>query len=139
MSLLKWAMSWFIAGMCSFFSASGQRPDTPAAKRGAIVYEQHCASCHQKDGNGVPRLIPPLQGTDYVSGDKSRLIRILLDGLNERIIVQEEEYYSPMASFKQLTDQQIADVLTFIRARFGGNASPVSPKEVLIQRKRPIK
>jgi mono/diheme cytochrome c family protein len=105
-------------------------------KRGAAVYEQNCASCHQKDGNGVPRLIPPLTGTDYVSGDKTRLIRILLQGLNERILVQEEEYYSPMASFQQLTDRQIADVLTYIRARFGDGASPIRPEQVGSVRKK---
>lgn len=123
-------------GFFSFYPAIGQRPESPSFKRGAVLYEQHCSSCHQKDGNGVPRLIPPLVGTDYVSGDKPRLIRILLEGLNERIVVQEEEYYSPMASFKQLSDQQIADVLTFIRNRFGSTASTVRPQEVMIQRKK---
>ena len=118
------------------FDAMTQGANPAVIKRGAQGYEQHCSSCHQRDGSGVARLIPPLVGTDYVNGNKSRLIRILLEGLNERIIVQDEEYYSPMASFQHLSDQQIADILTFIRARFGSGASPVSAKEVQGERKR---
>jgi mono/diheme cytochrome c family protein len=129
-----------IAVLTGFFlvssSVSSQGLNSATAKRGRILYEKHCASCHQLDGNGVPRLIPPLTGTDFVSGDKSRLIRILLEGLNERIVVQEEEYYSPMASFKHLTDQQIADVLSYIRASFGPKASVVTAPEVGAQRKK---
>lgn len=131
-----WVFLSLGCGICSFLPAIGQQLDNPSAKRGAVLYEQHCSSCHQKDGGGVPRLIPPLHGTDYVSGNKSRLIRILLEGLNEPIVVQEEEYYSPMASFQQLSDRQIADILTYIRARFGGNASAVTLQEVMIQRKK---
>ncbi|MFM7672702.1 MAG: c-type cytochrome [Bacteroidota bacterium] len=116
--------------------AHAQHTDSPSAKRGAILYEQHCTSCHQKDGNGVPRLIPPLQGAAYVTGDKTRLIRVLLLGLNERIEVLDEEYFSPMASFQQLSDQQLADMLTYVRARFGGRSSSVSVSEVRTQRKK---
>ncbi|MBM3432047.1 MAG: cytochrome c [Bacteroidetes bacterium] len=115
---------------------SSQRDKEPTYKRGAALYQQHCASCHQSDGKGVTRLIPPLVGTDYVSGDKGRLIRILLQGLNEPIVVQEEEYYSPMASFQHLNDIQLADILSFVRTRFGSGASFVTPKEVQQQRKK---
>jgi mono/diheme cytochrome c family protein len=117
-------------------SVSSQGLNSATAKRGRILYEKHCASCHQLDGNGVPRLIPPLTGTDFVSGDKFRLIRILLEGLNERIVVQDEEYYSPMASFKHLSDQQIADVLSYIRAGFGSGATVITVPEVSAQRKK---
>lgn len=109
---------------------------TPSFKRGLSLYEKHCSACHQKDGNGVTRLIPPLVGTTYVSGDKNRLIRILLNGINEPIVVQDEEYYSPMAAFSHLSDGSIADVLTYIRKQFGSGAGPVTPTEVRLERKR---
>lgn len=118
---------------------SAQRDKDPTYKRGAALYQQHCASCHQSDGKGVTRLIPPLTGTDYVSGDKGRLIRILLQGLNEPIVVQEEDYYSPMASFQHLSNVQLADILSFVRTRFGSGASYVRPEEVQQQRKKPPK
>lgn len=119
------------------FSIALQLPaQPPALKRGAALYDTHCSSCHQKDGKGVPRLIPPLVGTDYVYGDKKRLIRILLNGLNEPIVVQEEEYYSPMASFGHLSDAEIADILTYVRKKFGAGAGPITVAEVGQQRKR---
>lgn len=118
---------------------SSQRTTGIPNSRGAALYQKHCAACHQSDGAGVPRLIPPLVGTDYVSGDKSRLIRILLNGLNEPIVVQDEEYFSPMASFSFLSDSEIAHLLSYVRSRFGKGASPVKAKEVLSQRKKPVK
>lgn len=122
-------------------SADGaaQRGKNLTGTRGAALYQQHCASCHQTDGQGVTRLIPPLVGTDYVSGDKSRLIRILLKGLNEPIVVQDEEYFNPMASFQHLSDNEIAEILSFVRTRFGNGTTPVTAKEVQQQRKKLLK
>lgn len=122
-----------LAGLLVGLHLYGQPPQL---KRGALLYEKHCASCHQKDGAGVPRLIPPLAGASYVSGDKTRLIRILLDGLNEPIVVQEEEYFNPMASFAYLTNVEIADVLTYVRKQFGNGAGPIQESEVRTQRNK---
>ena len=71
-----------------------------------------------------------------MTGDKKRLISILLKGLNEPIIVNDEEYYNPMASFSFLSDQQIAAVLTFIRTQFGNKTTPISVQEVSLVRKQ---
>jgi mono/diheme cytochrome c family protein len=71
-----------------------------------------------------------------VTGDKKRLISILLKGLNEPIIVNDEEYYNPMASFSFLSDQQIAAVLTFIRTQFDNKSTSVSVQEVSLVRKQ---
>ncbi len=136
MSRVGIQLTFLVWGLVLVAEISAQQEKNPVLLRGAALYQKHCAACHQADGKGVTRLIPPLVGTDYVSGDKSRLIRILLQGLNEPIVVQEEEYYSPMASFQYLSDIESADVLTYIRTRFGGGASPVSVKEVQQQRKK---
>ena len=66
---------------------------------GKQLYQKHCVACHQADGGGVPRMSPPLFDTDFTTGDKKRLITILLKGLNEPIEVQDETYFNPMASF----------------------------------------
>ena len=71
-----------------------------------------------------------------MTGDKKRLISILLKGLNEPIIVNDEEYYNPMASFSFLSDQQIAAVLTFIRTQFDNKSTSVSVQEVSLVRKQ---
>ena len=99
-------------------------------KRGKEVYAKVCLSCHMVDGGGVPKLNPPLIKTDYVLGDKKKLIYIVLNGMTDRIPIDDEYYSNTMASHKDLTDQQIADVLTFVRNSFGNKASIVTIAEV---------
>ena len=127
------AIQFFL--LFSFISFSQGNPSTKVTP-GAKVYQQYCMSCHQADGGGVPRMTPPLVNTEYVTGDKKRLISILLKGLNEPIIVNDEEYYNPMASFSFLSDQQIAAVLTYIRTRFNNKSTSVSVQEVSLVRKQ---
>ena len=78
---------------------------------------------------------PPLAGTEYVLGEKDRLIKIVLQGLNEPIEIKGEIYQNVMASHAFLSDQQIADVLTFVRQSFGNDASAISQEEVQKVRK----
>lgn len=101
---------------------------------GKKVYNQTCLSCHMADGSGVPGLNPPLAKTEWVLGDKKRLINIILKGLNDPIEVNGEEYANPMPAQPNLTDQQIADVLTYVRNSFGNKATPVTAAEVKAQR-----
>lgn len=102
------------------------KPET----NGGVLYKQYCISCHQADGGGVPHMVPPLFETTYVSGDKQRLITILLKGLNEPITVQDEDYYNPMASFSYLTNAQLAAILSYIRTHFGNKSSVITAQEV---------
>lgn len=101
---------------------------------GKKVYDMYCQACHQADGNGVPRLNPPLVGTVFVTGSKTRLIDIVLKGLTDPLEINGEEYNNPMAAHSFLTDQQIADVLTYIRNSFGNKAGAISVAEVKKQR-----
>jgi mono/diheme cytochrome c family protein len=101
---------------------------------GKKVYDMYCQACHQADGNGVPRLNPPLAVTVYVTGSKTRLIDIVLKGLTDPLEINGEDYNNPMAAHSFLTDQQIADVLTFIRNSFGNKAGAISVAEVKKQR-----
>lgn len=103
-----------------------QRSSLPGEK----VYKQYCISCHQADGGGVPNMNPPLINTTYVLGDKERLIKIVLKGLNENIEIDGETFTNPMPALSILKDQQIADVLTYVRNSFGNKASAVSASEV---------
>ena len=99
-------------------------------KNGKEVYDKVCLSCHMEDGAGVPHLNPPLIKTSYVSGNKTKLIQIVLKGMNERVKIDDESYSNIMASHADLTDKQIADVLTFIRNSFGNKYSLVTANEV---------
>jgi len=93
-----------------------------------------CLTCHQASGLGVPGAFPPLAGSDWVLGDKDRLIKISMYGLTGEIEVNGVKYNNTMPPPGNppgsLTDGQIADVLTYIRNAWGNSASPVSPSEV---------
>jgi mono/diheme cytochrome c family protein len=102
-----------------------------AIERGKTVYLQRCMACHQMDGGGVPRLNPPLDGASKVRGaDKFYLIRTVIKGMTERVEIDGEYYDNNMSANADLTDAQIADVLTYIRNSWSNKASAVTAAEV---------
>lgn len=98
--------------------------------RGKQVYTTQCLSCHQKNGQGVPNLNPPLVGTEWVIGDKERLIGVVVHGLNGGIEVNGERYNNAMPGYASLGPKRIAAVLTYIRQAWGNEADPITEEEV---------
>ena len=103
-----------------------------AMTRGKAVYEATCQACHQDDGLGAQNMNPPLAKTKWVLGDKKALIKIILKGLQGgEIEIDGDKFHNPMPPQEStLTDQEIADVLTYIRNSFGNKASLVTVAEV---------
>jgi mono/diheme cytochrome c family protein len=99
------------------------------------IYNRYCSGCHQKNGQGDGNRFPPLNNTDWVTGDKNRLIRLVLMGMDGPIEVNGKPYNSNMPQHRFLKDEDIAQVLTYIRQQFGNTASAVSPDEVGAVRK----
>ena len=97
---------------------------------GQSIYNTFCVSCHQSDGKGDSARFPPLAGADWVTGDKERLIDLLINGLQGEIEVNGLIYDGVMPHHKFLKDDQIADVLTYIRTNFGNQASEITTDEV---------
>ncbi len=87
------------------------------ADRGREAYLTNCALCHQSDGSGMERLATPLQNSEWILGPESTLIRIVLNGF------QGEMAMPPM---KTLSDNEIAEILTYIRSVWGHDAGAVS-------------
>lgn len=113
---------------------TASKATTAAVKSpGQTIYEQNCLTCHQANGSGVPNLNPPLRNTDWVLGDKNRLINVLLKGLQGQE-VEGETYDNVMPAHDFLTDDQIASVLTYIRSSFGNKATAITADEVKAQR-----
>ncbi|MDR6562297.1 MULTISPECIES: cytochrome c [unclassified Arcicella] len=102
---------------------------------GKIIYETYCLACHQEDGSGVPNMNPPLIKTDWVLGDSTRLINVILKGLKGEEI-NGDSYSNEMPAHDFLSDKQIADVLTFVRNSFGNKASAIKPEYVKSQRQK---
>jgi mono/diheme cytochrome c family protein len=118
----------FIAGASA---QSSNKLVAASAARGKTVYLQRCMVCHQADGGGVPKLNAPLDASSAVNGsDVPKLIKYIVKGLNDRIEIDGEFYANAMPAAADLTDQQIADVLTFIRSNWSNKAGPVTSLQV---------
>lgn len=97
---------------------------------GAQTYYTYCSACHQLDGKGATGRFPPLTNTDWVTGDKERLIGITLNGMDGSIEINGTVYNGVMPQHSFLSDAEIADVLTYIRSSFGNSASEITEEEV---------
>lgn len=112
-------------------TSSTTNSKTASINRGKTVYTTQCMVCHQVDGSGVPNMNAPLDGAKAVVGpDKTKIIAIVLNGMKAGTEIDGEVYNNNMAPHKELTDQQIADVLTYVRNSWQNKASAVTTAEV---------
>jgi mono/diheme cytochrome c family protein len=98
--------------------------------RGQSVYAKYCLTCHQVDGSGVQDMNPPLTRTKWTLGSKTVMIQQVLKGSSGKVEIDGDTFRNTMPPLKTLTDQQIADVLTYVRNSFGNKASTVTPADV---------
>lgn len=96
---------------------------------GKIVYNQNCLACHQENGKGIPNAFPPLEKSDYLMSDRKRAIRLVKNGLEGPITVNGQLYNSAMPALG-LSDDDIANVVTYIMNSFGNKADMVTNDEV---------
>lgn len=102
---------------------------------GQVVYQKYCLTCHQTDGSGVPNMNPPLTRTKWTLGAKTILIQQVLKGSHGTVEIDGDTFHNTMPPMGQtLTDQQVADVLTYVRNNFGNKASRVTAAEVKMVR-----
>ncbi|RFS24694.1 cytochrome c [Chitinophaga silvatica] len=134
----KWMLVGVVCGLWTMAAAQTKKPAAAgsSAVRGKKVYEQYCLACHQIDGSGVPRMNPPLIKTSYVLGEKEPLINVVLKGMDASVPIDDEYYSNNMPPHAFLKDQEIADVLTYVRSNFGNKASAVTPAEVKAVREK---
>lgn len=97
---------------------------------GKKVYQKNCLTCHQVNGGGVPKMNPPLINAAFVKGDKNKLIQWVLLGSVEKVPIDGKYYSNNMPPQATLADQDIADVLTYIRNAFKNKASSISVVDV---------
>lgn len=110
-------------------------PPPEQMARGEKIYRGACIACHELDGSGAPRIYPPLPGnTNLQSADPASAIRIMLDGA-QSIVTPRAPNKGEMLAYPKLSDQEIADVVTFIRNSWG-NAAPVVTAEQVAKARR---
>lgn len=106
--------------------------------RGLALYRSICQACHGADGNGVNGLAPPLNNSDWVTGDKKRLAAVVLYGLSGPITVSKKLYKAPevsgempgIASNTNFSDEDVSQVLSYIRGSWANSADKVSEEDV---------
>ncbi|MBG9375096.1 PQQ-dependent sugar dehydrogenase [Panacibacter sp. DH6] len=101
---------------------------------GEKIYKTYCVACHLADGKGDGSRFPPLDRSEYVLGDKNRLINVILHGLQEPVTIKGKTYNNVMPAHNYLSDADIAMLLTYVRKSFGNDASEVLSTEVQAQR-----
>jgi nitrite reductase (NO-forming) len=96
---------------------------------GDRVFTQNCAACHQADGEGLANAFPPLAASDYLNEDKNRSISVVVHGLDGPLTVNGEAFDGVMPALR-LTDEDVANVLTFIYSQWENAGFVVLPAEV---------
>jgi nitrite reductase (NO-forming) len=95
---------------------------------GEVSFRGTCSVCHQEDGQGLPDVFPPLAKSDFLMADRSRAIETVLNGLSGPIKVNGAAFDSVMPPMSQLTDDEVANILTYATNSWG-NSGPVFAKE----------
>jgi mono/diheme cytochrome c family protein len=124
-------LSVVILSLFLLISCGGnKKPAVTEVDPGKEIFMKYCLACHQTDGAGVTGMYPTLQKTDWVQGDKTRLIGLLLNGQKGVISVNGQTFKGEMPSHQYLSDEQAAQVLTYIRSNYGNSAPPITAEEV---------
>jgi mono/diheme cytochrome c family protein len=108
---------------------------TDRRTQGMQLFRTNCATCHGMGGLGIENLAPPLAGSDYVEGSEDRLILVALHGLSGPIHINGERYElnAVMPGIKEnpnLSDDDIASILTFVKNAFAKESVGIKPKRV---------
>ena len=106
-----------------------------AVADGKQVFSVNCVACHQASGKGLPGVFPPLDGSEWVVGNERTLVNILLHGVSGEITVMGNPYKGAMPSFKQLGNNELAAVTSYIRAEWSNKAGAIKPELFETERK----
>ncbi|PUZ23917.1 Cytochrome C oxidase, cbb3-type, subunit III [Chitinophaga costaii] len=110
--------------------------------RGAQLFNTICQTCHGGDGNGIHALAPPLNGSDWVNGDSRKLMSIVLFGLGGPVRVSGKTFpeitgdMPAIGNNKELSDADIAQLLSYIRQCWKNNAGPITETDIRNIRQR---
>jgi mono/diheme cytochrome c family protein len=84
-----------------------------------VLYEKHCSNCHQKNGQGLGRLYPPLAASDFLQHNFEKSLCLMKYGIEGEITVNEKSYNKKMPAIPSLTELEIAEIATYIGNSWG--------------------
>lgn len=123
-------LGFFIGLIAISFNATSQTNAKESKMRGQGIYDTNCVTCHMANGEGITGAFPPLAKSDYLMADTERSIKTILEGANGAMKVNGTTYYGAMVAYNTLTDQDIADVLNYIRNSWGNEGDVIEAKAV---------
>ncbi len=109
--------------------ASGDLTKEEQIKAGEALFAGTCSTCHQGNGQGMEGVFPPLAGSDYIKADPKRVPNIMLHGLQGKVTVNGHEYNSVMPPMNQLTDDEVANIATYVLNSWGNPGGVVTKDE----------
>jgi nitrite reductase (NO-forming) len=109
---------------------AGTLSQADQVKAGQALFAGTCSTCHQPDGKGLPGVFPPLAGSDYLAKGNEEIIKVVLNGLSGPVTVNGQDYNSVMPPMSQLTDDEVANILTYTLNSWGNPGGRVSKEEV---------
>ncbi len=129
---MKVAAGWVVA---LALTVTAQAQDV---KNGKKVYDEYCKTCHQANGQGMPRIYPPLAKSDYIKNNSvETLIREVVFGKSGKVKVNGVEYNGVMAPLPaKYKDKDVADVMTYVFTSFGNSKGKVTPAQVAAAKKK---
>lgn len=114
---------------------AGPAPGASTAANGKQLFTANCVACHQASGKGLPGVFPPLDGSEWVTGDERTVANILLHGVTGEITVMGNSFKGAMPAFAQLSDAELAAVASYVRAEWSNKAGPIKPELFEAERK----
>jgi mono/diheme cytochrome c family protein len=123
-----------IATIFPFFSFYQKFDLKASIARGKEIYTVQCLTCHMEAGEGIEGAFPPLAKSDYLMADKKRSIHQILHGASGEMKVNGVTYNGEMPAIT-LTDEEVSDVLNYVRNSWGNKGEAVKPEEVKALRK----
>lgn len=110
--------------------AQGKLSKEAQINAGKNLFGGTCSTCHQANGEGLPGVFPPLAKSDFMMADKNRAIEIVLNGKSGPVTVNGKEFNSVMPPMSQLNNDEIANILTYVRNSWGNSGDAVTAEEV---------
>ena len=116
-------------------AATGALTVEEQMKAGQALFAGTCSTCHQGNGAGLPGVFPPLAKSDWLAANPKRAIDVVLHGMSGPVKVNGQDYNSVMPPMSQLTDDEVANILTYVLGSWGNAGGRVTKAEVAEQRK----
>ena len=105
------------------------------AEAGKALFAGTCSTCHQPDGAGIPGVFPPLAKSDWITANPGKLPQVILHGLSGKVTVNGKEYNSVMPPMSQLTDDEVANISTYVLNSWGNPGGRVTAEQAAAARK----